>query len=88
MDFLSQLSALSTLPTFVGLVATASVIAIVRDWRFALWALLAQYILVGVLHLRMLSPELALIVRVWTSSTRRLVPDVSSWMAAVAPVIT
>jgi hypothetical protein len=46
---------------FVGLVATASVIAVVRDWRFALWALLVQYILVGILHLRMLSPDLALI---------------------------
>ena len=46
---------------FVGLVAMASVIAVVRDWRFALWALLVQYILVGILHLRMLSPELALI---------------------------
>jgi hypothetical protein len=61
MDLLSQLGNLSALPSFVGLVITASVIAIVRDWRFALWALLIQYILVGVLHLRMLSPELALI---------------------------
>ena len=61
MDILGQLSDLSTLPTFLGLVATASVIAIVCDWRFALWALLVQYVLVGILHLRMLSPELALI---------------------------
>ena len=61
MDLLGQLSDLSTLPAFLGLVVTASVIAMVRDWRFALWALLVQYILVGILHLRMLSPELALI---------------------------
>lgn len=61
MDLFSQLSKLSALPLFVGLIATASVIAVVRDWRFALWALLAQYILVGILHLRMLPPELALI---------------------------
>jgi hypothetical protein len=61
MDLLSQLGNLSALPSFVGLVITASLIAVVRDWRFALWALLIQYILVGVLHLRMLPPELALI---------------------------
>lgn len=61
INLLSQLSDLAALPVFVGLVATATVIAVVRDWRFALWALLVQYILVGILHLRMLSPELALI---------------------------
>lgn len=61
MDLLSQLGNLSALPSFVGLVITASVIAVVRDWRFALWALLIQYILVGILHLRMLPPELALV---------------------------
>jgi len=61
MDSLAQLRNLSALPTFLGLVGTASVIAIVRDWRFSLWALLVQYILVGILHLRMLPPELALI---------------------------
>lgn len=61
MDLLSQLSNLSGLPAFIGLIVTASVIAVVRDWRFALWALLIQYILVGVLHLRMLPPKLALI---------------------------
>jgi hypothetical protein len=61
MDLLAQLSNLSALPTLMGLVVTASVIAIVREWRFALWALLTQYILVGILHLRMLPPELALV---------------------------
>jgi hypothetical protein len=61
MDLLEQLSHLSALPGFLGLLVTASVIAIVREWRFALWALLIQYILIGLLHLRMLSPQLALI---------------------------
>jgi hypothetical protein len=61
MGFLSQLANLSGQPVFVGLVVTASVIAVVRDWRFGLWALLVQYVLVSVLHLRMLAPELALI---------------------------
>jgi hypothetical protein len=61
MDILSQLSNLSAWPVFFGLVGTASVIAVVRDWRFSLWALLVQYVLVGIVHLRMLPPELALI---------------------------
>lgn len=61
MDLLSQLSHLSGEPALIGLIVTASVIAVVRAWRFELWALLVQYILLGVLHLRMLRPELALI---------------------------
>jgi len=61
LDLISRLAGLSGVPMVIGLLVTASVIAIVRDWRFALWALLVQYILLGVLHLRMLSPELALI---------------------------
>ena len=60
-ELISQLAHLSGLPALIGLVCTASVIAIARDWRFELWALLAQYILVGVLHLRMLPFELALV---------------------------
>lgn len=60
VDFFSQLANLSGLPAFVGLVVTAAVIAIARDWRFGLWALLVQYILVSLLHLRMLPLELAL----------------------------
>ena len=61
MDLLEQLSHLSALPGFLGLLVTASVIAVVRDWRYALWALLIQYVLIGLLHLRLLAPELALI---------------------------
>jgi hypothetical protein len=61
VDIFPQLANLSGQPVFIGLVVTASVIAVVRDWRFGLWALLVQYILVSVLHLRMIAPELALI---------------------------
>jgi hypothetical protein len=61
MDVLAQLSNLSAWPVFLGLVVTASVIAVARDWRFWLWSLLLQYVLLSVLHLRMLAPELALI---------------------------
>jgi hypothetical protein len=60
-DLISQLANLSGIPALFGLSITASVIAVARDWRFALWALLVQYVLVGVLHLRMLPFELALI---------------------------
>ncbi len=55
-DVISQLSNLSALPALIGLMATASVIVIARDWRFWLWSLLVQYILVSILHLRLLSP--------------------------------
>lgn len=61
LELVSQLAELSGLPALIGLVVTASMIAVVRDWRFGLWALLVQYILLGVLHLRMLPFELALV---------------------------
>ena len=61
LDLISRLAGLSGVPMVVGLIVTASVIAVIRDWRFGLWALLIQYVLLGVLHLRMLAPELALI---------------------------
>jgi len=60
-DLLSQLSSLSAWPGFIGILVTSSVIVIARDWRFWLWALLAQYALVSILHLRMLAPQLALL---------------------------
>ena len=58
---LSQLAHLSGRPAFIGLIVTAAVVAVVRDWRLELWALLVQYVLVGMLHLRMLPPELAIV---------------------------
>jgi hypothetical protein len=60
-DLLTQLSNLSAWPMFVGLLFTSAVIIVARDWRFWLWALLVQYVLMSVLHLRMLTPELALL---------------------------
>ena len=60
-ELIAQLAHLSAVPALIGLVCTATVIAMARDWRFGLSALLAQYILVGVLHLRMLPFELALV---------------------------
>jgi membrane-bound metal-dependent hydrolase YbcI (DUF457 family) len=43
----------------VGLVVTASLIIMVRDWRVSLAALLAQYLLLGFLLTRLISPEVA-----------------------------
>jgi uncharacterized MnhB-related membrane protein len=42
-----------------GLVLTASLIIVVRDWRVFLAALLAQYLLVGFLLTRLITPEMA-----------------------------
>jgi hypothetical protein len=60
-EALQQLSTLSAWPVFLALIVTSAVIVVAHDWRFGLWALLVQYVLVSVLHLRMLSPELALL---------------------------
>lgn len=60
-EALQQLANLSAWPVFLALILTSAVIVIARDWRFGLWALLVQYVLVSLLHLRMLAPELALI---------------------------
>lgn len=61
LDVLAQLAALSAWPLLVGLLMTTSVIVIAGDWRFWLWALLVQYVLISVLHLRNLPPTLAVI---------------------------
>jgi len=42
-----------------GLVVTASLIIVIRDWRVSLAALLAQYLLVGFLLTRLIAPEVA-----------------------------
>jgi hypothetical protein len=59
-DVLAKLSFLTTTPAVVGLVITASLIVIVRDWRFLLAALLGQYVLAGLLLTRLIQPQVAL----------------------------
>ena len=59
-DVLAKLSFLTTTPAIVGLVITASLIVVIRDWRFSLAALLGQYILVGLLLTRLIQPQVAL----------------------------
>ncbi len=57
---LAKLSLLTTTPAIIGLVVTASVIVVVRDWRLSLAALLGQYVLVGLLLMRLIQPQVAL----------------------------
>jgi hypothetical protein len=58
-EVIARLSFLTASPAVVGLVVTASLIVMVRDWRVSLAALLAQYLLLGFLLTRLISPEVA-----------------------------
>jgi len=58
-EVITRLSFLTASPAVVGLVVTASLIIVVRDWRISLSALLAQYLLVGFLLTRLITPEVA-----------------------------
>ena len=58
-EVIARLSFLTTSPAVAGLVVTASLIIVLRDWRVSLAALLAQYILVGFLLTRLIAPEVA-----------------------------
>jgi hypothetical protein len=48
------------MPAIVGLVITAGLIVVIRDWRLSLAALLGQYVLVGLLLTRLIQPQVAL----------------------------
>jgi len=58
-EVIARLSFLTASPAMAGLVVTASLIIVVRDWRVSLAALLAQYLLVGFLLTRLITPEVA-----------------------------
>jgi len=58
-EVLAKLSFLTTTPAIVGLVITASLIVVIRDWRFSLAALSVQYVLVGLLLTRLIQPHVA-----------------------------
>jgi len=60
-DVLAQLSFLTTKAAIVGLVITASIIVVIRDWRLLLTALSVQYVLVGLLLTRLIRPQVAVI---------------------------
>lgn len=58
-QILEFLSLLSTTQIIVGLICTASVIALIKDWRLSLSALFIQYALVGLLLSRAIYPPVA-----------------------------
>jgi hypothetical protein len=58
-EVIAKLSFLTASPAVVGLVVTASLIIMVRDWRASLAALLAQYLLLGFLLTRLIPLEVA-----------------------------
>jgi hypothetical protein len=60
-EVLAKLSFLMTTPAIVGVVITASLIVVLRDWRFSLAALLSQYVLVGLLLTQLIRPQVAVI---------------------------
>jgi len=58
-EVIARLAFLTTSPAVAGLVVTASLITLLRDWRISLAALLAQYLLIGFLLTRLITPEVA-----------------------------
>lgn len=66
LDFISQVVIL------VGLVFTAALVVLVADWRLALFALIAQYLLTGVLLSRIIQPYSA-IMRVFSGALAAMI---------------
>jgi hypothetical protein len=60
-DILAQLAAVPTTVALLGLAVTAGFLIIVADWRGSVLALIAQYLLAGLLLTRVIRPEIALI---------------------------
>jgi hypothetical protein len=60
-DLFLRLAALSHVELMLGLLLTGTVILVLEDWRLKLWALMAQYVLVGLLLVRVMPLRVALI---------------------------
>jgi hypothetical protein len=58
-EFLDQLQFITQETALLGLFLTAGIILVGRDWRFLILALLAQYILVGLILSRLMRPDIA-----------------------------
>ncbi len=58
-EIIARLSFLTASPAVASLVVTASLIIVLRDWRVSLAALLAQYLLMGFLLTRLITPQVA-----------------------------
>lgn len=60
-DVVNTLVSLSHVELMLGLLLTGTVIVVLKDWRLNLWALIAQFVLVGVLLARVMPLRVALI---------------------------
>ncbi len=60
-EVLNQLQFISRELAVLGLFVTGGIIVLVRDWRASLLALLAQYLLAGLILAGLVTPEIALI---------------------------
>ena len=60
-EILNQLQVIQSEAALLGLFMTAGIILIARDWRFLILALLAQYILVGIILSRLVRPDIAVL---------------------------
>jgi len=60
-DLFFALAGLSHLEMMLGLLITGTVIIVLEDWRLNLWALMAQVVLVGVLLVRVMPLQVALV---------------------------
>jgi hypothetical protein len=58
---IDQLARLAVAPLLFGVIATAAILALVRNWRIALPVLIVQYVLVGILLARVIPPGVAFI---------------------------
>jgi hypothetical protein len=59
-DLFLTLAGLSHLELMLGLLFTGTVIMVLEDWRLNLWALMAQYVLVGLLLVGVIPSRVAL----------------------------
>lgn len=60
-DVLNQFGFVSRELAILGLLASSTLIALVRDWRVTLLSLLGQYIVAGLILARAVAPEIAVI---------------------------
>lgn len=61
LEILDQLKLVTYETALLGLFITASVILLSKDWRILIMALLAQYILVGIMLMRLVRPDIAVL---------------------------
>ena len=60
-EILEQLQFVTYETALLGLFITASAILLTKDWRMLILALLAQYVLVGIMLLRLVRPDIAVL---------------------------